>query len=79
MSISSAWVDPDEAPELGSEWFDVATMNEAGKPVNRGGRPRGSGKERVSLRLDKDIIERFRADGPGWQTRMNDALRRAAG
>ena len=45
---------------------------------NRGGRPRGSGKEQVSLRVDRDVLDRFRAAGPGWQTRMNDALRTAA-
>lgn len=45
---------------------------------NKGGRPRGSDKEQVSLRIDRDVLERFRAAGPGWQTRMNDALRQAA-
>ena len=45
---------------------------------NKGGRPRGSDKELVSIRLDRDVLERFRAGGPGWQTRMNEALRRAA-
>ncbi len=45
---------------------------------NKGGRPRGSRKEQVSLRVDRDVLDRFRAAGPGWQTRMNDALRRAA-
>ncbi|WP_211239018.1 BrnA antitoxin family protein [Desulfonatronum lacustre] len=40
------------------------------------GRPKGSGtKEQVAVRFDKDILEVFRAAGPGWQTRMNDALR----
>ncbi|WP_267897132.1 BrnA antitoxin family protein [Thalassococcus profundi] len=33
----------------------------------------------VSLRLDPEIVARFKASGPGWQTRMNDALREAAG
>jgi uncharacterized protein (DUF4415 family) len=47
-----------------------------GKP--KGGRPRGSTKEQVSLRIDRDVLERFRASGAGWQSRMNDALRRAA-
>lgn len=32
----------------------------------------------ITLRLDADVIERFRASGPGWQARMNEALRRAA-
>ena len=31
-------------------------------------------KERVALRLDRDIVDHFRQDGPGWQTRINDAL-----
>ncbi len=33
----------------------------------------------VSLRLSPDVVERFKADGPGWQSRMDDALRKAAG
>ncbi len=36
-------------------------------------------KELVSLRIDQDVVEAFQADGPGWQDRMNAALRRAAG
>lgn len=31
-------------------------------------------KERVALRLDRDVIDHFRHGGPGWQTRINDAL-----
>ena len=31
-------------------------------------------KERVALRLDRHIVDHFRHDGPGWQTRINDAL-----
>jgi len=36
-------------------------------------------KETVSLKLDSDLIAHFQEDGPGWQERINDALRRAAG
>ena len=36
-------------------------------------------KEMVSLRLDKDVLEKFQEDGPGWQDRINAALRKAAG
>jgi uncharacterized protein (DUF4415 family) len=35
-------------------------------------------KQLVSLRLDQDVLDRFRATGPGWQSRMNEALRQAA-
>ena len=38
-----------------------------------------SGKEQVSLRIDRDVLEHFQDDGPGWQERINDALRKAAG
>ncbi|KFL27699.1 MAG: BrnA antitoxin family protein [Devosia nanyangense] len=33
------------------------------------------GKETVSLRLDRDVLEHFQDDGPGWQDRINAALR----
>ena len=36
-------------------------------------------REQVSLRIDQDVLEHFRADGPGWQDRINAALRKAAG
>ena len=35
-------------------------------------------KESVSLRLDSDVLEYFQKDGPGWQERINAALRKAA-
>lgn len=47
---------------------------------NVGGRPKAENpKVAVSLRLDQDVVARFKASGPGWQTRMNSALRDAAG
>jgi uncharacterized protein (DUF4415 family) len=43
------------------------------------GRPKAAQtKVEVKLRLDPDIVDAFKASGPGWQTRMNEALRRAA-
>ena len=47
-------------------------------------RPRGrpaltGGQEHVNLRVDRDVMAAFRVTGPGWQSRMNDALRKAAG
>lgn len=44
----------------------------------RRGRPIGSGtKTLVSLRLDSDTLNRFKATGAGWQTRINDVLKQA--
>ena len=34
-------------------------------------------KQQVTLRLDQDVLARFRATGPGWQSRINAALRAA--
>jgi uncharacterized protein (DUF4415 family) len=36
-------------------------------------------KEMVSLRIDRDVLDHFQESGPGWQDRINDALRKAAG
>lgn len=36
-------------------------------------------REQVTLRLDRDVLDFFQEDGPGWQERINAALRKAAG
>lgn len=36
-------------------------------------------KETVTLRIDKDILDAFQEDGPGWQERINAALRKVLG
>ena len=36
-------------------------------------------KEQVTLRIDQDVLEYFQDGGPGWQDRINAALRKAAG
>jgi uncharacterized protein (DUF4415 family) len=36
-------------------------------------------REQVTLRIDQDVLAHFQADGPGWQERINEALRKAAG
>ncbi|CAN5526050.1 BrnA antitoxin family protein [soil metagenome] len=36
-------------------------------------------RELVSIRIDQDVLEHFQEDGPGWQDRINAALRKAAG
>jgi uncharacterized protein (DUF4415 family) len=45
---------------------------------NKGGRPRiENPKEAVKLRIDADVLAKFRESGPGWQTRINSILRAA--
>jgi uncharacterized protein (DUF4415 family) len=75
--------DPDN-PEWTEENFSSAVPFEDAFPAlaEKLRRVRGAQKtptkQLVSLRLDQDVLLRFRATGPGWQSRMNEALRRAA-
>ncbi len=44
------------------------------------GRPKAEApKKQVTLRLDADVVEFFRQAGPGWQSRINDSLRKSVG
>lgn len=46
--------------------------------LRKAGRPKSdTPKVSISIRLDADVVEKFKATGPGWQTRMNAALRAA--
>jgi uncharacterized protein (DUF4415 family) len=57
--------------------FKKMTKKEPQAPPKRNAVP--GVKELVSLRIDQDVLEYFREGGPGWQDRINDALRKAAG
>ena len=62
----------EELPELTDEVF-------ARGVINKGGRPRSENPKRlISIRLTEDVIQRWRATGPGWQTRMAEKLSRLA-
>jgi uncharacterized protein (DUF4415 family) len=66
-------------PELDDDWFAEADAYIGTKLIRRG-RPRlENPKQPVSLRLDRDVIEWFKGKGDGWQTRINEELRRVAG
>lgn len=74
---ASTWVDPDDAPPLTEEFFARAEIREGEKLVRRGrGRPRSpAAKRQVTIRLEPELLDRLRATGPGWQTRLNEAVR----
>ena len=82
----SDWVDPDDAPILTAEIAARAEIRSGGKVIRpatgtltRMGRPPlgDAAKKQVTLRLDSDVVEAFRAGGAGWQSRINDVLRKA--
>jgi len=74
--------DPD-APELTDEQAAQATTFDKAFPTLAASirRTRGPGKkpkkEVVTLRLDPDVVAAFKAEGEGWQSRINEILRRA--
>jgi uncharacterized protein (DUF4415 family) len=47
-------------------------------PQRIGRPPAALTKQVITLRIDREVVAKFRATGEGWQTRMNDALKRAA-
>jgi uncharacterized protein (DUF4415 family) len=55
----------------------VALMREHRRSRGERGPQKAPTKKLVSLRLDQDVLERAKAGGPGWQTRINDILREA--
>ncbi|MCR6669891.1 BrnA antitoxin family protein [Devosia ginsengisoli] len=57
--------------------FKAATSKPVETPAKKVTPPEG--KEMVTLRLDRAVLEHFQEDGPGWQERVNAALRAAAG
>jgi len=58
----------DELPELTDEMLRRATINKGGRPLSVNPR------KLISLRLPADVIARWKATGPGWQTRMAERL-----
>lgn len=71
-STARAFVDPDDAPDLSTPRWK-AKLDAA--PVKRG-RPKAERpKVSTTLRLDADVLNHFRSQGPGWQTRINSTLR----
>ena len=63
--------------DLAEAAFKKATTKPADLPPERPAIP--NAKEMVSLRLDRDVLDHFQAGGPGWQDRINDALRKLIG
>lgn len=85
--IVTDWDPEDDAPELTEEVATRAQISIGGKVIRkatgtltRPGRPPigAQAKQQVTLRLPREVIAHFKAAGPGWQTRISDALQRYA-
>jgi uncharacterized protein (DUF4415 family) len=58
----------EELPELTDELLETAVIKKAGRPISENPR------ELISLRVPSEVLEKWRASGPGWQTRMVQRL-----
>jgi uncharacterized protein (DUF4415 family) len=72
----------DENPEWTKQDFDRAVpflalpeeLREKLSSLRRRGPQKEPTKERITIRLSRDVVERFRATGDGWQTRVDEVL-----
>lgn len=73
-STVADWADLDDAPDLSTpDW----AAKFASVKVQRGRPLAVSPKISTTIRLDADVLEKLRAGGPGWQSRVNAILREA--
>ena len=71
QQVDAHAIAPDEyadLPDLTEEMLSRASLNKGGRPVS------ANPRKPISLRLPAEVIERWRATGPGWQTRMAERL-----
>ena len=70
MSRRKSYIDADgEAKDLDAEFFREARRGRPPLPAHRR-------KQKVTIMLDSEIVQHFKAGGPGWRTRVNAALAR---
>ena len=58
----------EDLPELTEEMLARAKINKGGRPLS------SNPRKLLSIRLPADVIDRWKATGPGWQTRMAERL-----
>lgn len=66
---AAALSDPDAQPYSDAEWESVKPVLKRGRP------PAAETKTRITIRLSREVLDRFRASGDGWQTRIDAALK----
>lgn len=70
--------DRETPPEITDGWIAEADLHHGDQLVRRGRPKLTNPRQLLSLRLPPKVIERWRATGPGWQTRMADTLEKSA-
>jgi uncharacterized protein (DUF4415 family) len=74
----SAMRSDDDLPDITDDMLARAELRIGGRAIRRGRPPSAAPKQAIKLRLDPEVLAYFRSKGPGWQTRINATLRRAA-
>jgi uncharacterized protein (DUF4415 family) len=77
ICLQTELAEPPGVRDTAEAAFKKATTKPAETPPPRPSIP--NAKEFVSLRIDRDVLEHFQEGGAGWQERINEALRKAAG
>jgi uncharacterized protein (DUF4415 family) len=70
---------PSDPRTAAEQAFKAVTTKPVEGPSEKKAPALPGAKELVSLRIDRDVLDFFQEDGPGWQERINAALRKAAG
>ena len=70
--------DAETPPEITDAWISEADLYHGDKLVRRGRPKLANPRQLLSLRLPPKLIARWRSTGPGWQTRMVEALEKSA-
>jgi uncharacterized protein (DUF4415 family) len=72
------WTEEDFARAVGPEALSDEELAAFPRTLRRvRGRQKAPTKKLVSLRLDQSVLDHFKAGGPGWQSRINEALQKA--
>jgi uncharacterized protein (DUF4415 family) len=74
------WTEEDFAHAVGPEALSEEELAAFPRTLRRvRGLQKAPTKRLVSLRLDQNVLDHFKAGGPGWQSRINEALQQAIG
>ena len=82
--LAAAVADPDALPMTDEQLARMRPAHEVlphlvARSLRRGRPKLDAPKQQVTLRLDADVLDHFKERGSGWQTAINDALRKAIG